>query len=105
MTYQHSQVGNIYVKIIAAKGQRAIKLVGVAEEDKRGAPVVYKTKTLFDTIKPERVGDTERTLSASSIRLQGWMLVKQNPKYTDEINIEIAAAWQRGYQDRPTSFH
>jgi hypothetical protein len=103
MTYQYPQVGEIYIRTIASKGERAIKLVGIAESDKRGAPTVYKTKTVFDTAKPERVGDTERTISASSLYSHEWRFVRQNPKYTEEINIEIAAAWQRGYESRPTS--
>jgi hypothetical protein len=103
MTYENPQVGDIYIRTIAPDARRAIKIVGVAEKDNRGIPISYKTNTLFDTARPDRVGITERTISDKSLFGSEWKLVDQNPQYTEEINIAIADAWQRGYASRPQS--
>jgi hypothetical protein len=89
MTNRTAAVGDLYSRTVGGES-RVIEILAIDEADSKGNPESYITKTVYDDLKPERLGK-EGTIKAK--RLNGksseWTGVRRDANHDLEMNLTL----------------
>lgn len=105
MTNRTVAVGDIYSRTVGGEF-RVIEILAIVDEDNaKGNPESYITKTVYDDIKPERLG-REGTIKAKRLdgRSSEWSYTPRDTNYDLETNIILWEARTKGAYGNWESF-